>query len=162
MKDFPSEVRIRAFAPEDAASFRTLNEEWISRYFKLEARDHETLGDPVRHILEPGGSILMAWMGPRQVGCCALIPFAPGVLELAKMAVIPELRGRGIGSLLLAKAIDEARGVGARSLFLGSSSKLKNAVHLYEQFGFRHLRLEEIPPMPYNRADVFMALELNP
>jgi predicted N-acetyltransferase YhbS len=42
---------------------------------------------------------------------------------------------------------------------LGSSPELVSAVHLYETFGFRH-----VPPntlrMPYDRADVFMQLEL--
>jgi hypothetical protein len=29
---------------EDATAFRTLNEEWITRYFTLEEKDIETLG----------------------------------------------------------------------------------------------------------------------
>ena len=155
-----SSIEIREFEPADAEAFRTLNEEWISRYFTVEPRDRETLGDPITHIIEPGGSILMVWLGSRRIGCCALIPFSPGVFELSKMAVLPELRGQGIGRILLSAAIEKARGIGCRSLFLGSSTKLKNAVHLYESLGFRHLEPDEIPPMPYNRADVFMALEL--
>ena len=42
-------IEIRALAPgDDATAFRTLNEEWISRYFVLEPKDIETLSDP-RH-----------------------------------------------------------------------------------------------------------------
>jgi hypothetical protein len=33
-------------AAEYATAFRTLNEEWITRYFALEEKDIETLGDP--------------------------------------------------------------------------------------------------------------------
>lgn len=153
-------VQIREFEVGDAEAFRRLNEEWISRHFTLEPRDHETLGKPMEHIIAPGGSILMAWLGSEPVGCCALIPFSSGVYELAKMAVAPELRGRGMGRLILSAAIEKGRELGARSLFLGSSTKLKNAVHLYESYGFRHLEPDEIPPMPYNRADVFMSLTL--
>ena len=41
-------VEIRSLAPDDdATAFRTLNEEWITRYFTLEAKDRETLNDPV-------------------------------------------------------------------------------------------------------------------
>jgi hypothetical protein len=47
-----------------------------------------------------------------------------------------------------------------KRLFLGSNSKLGSAVHLYESFGFRHLKPEEIPPSPYARANVFMELDL--
>jgi putative acetyltransferase len=83
-----------------------------------------------------------------------------GVYELSKMAVSPEMRGRGIGRLLILHLIDEARNMGARSLFLGSQTKLKNAVHLYEAVGFRHVPPERLPLLPYTRADVFMELIL--
>lgn len=145
---------------EDRRAFRTLNEEWIMRYFVLEDKDREILGDPDNAILRKGGRILMVQMGDELVGCVALIPLGNGVYELSKMAVSPRLRGRGVGRKLLEHTIAEARASGATSLFLGSSTKLKNAVHLYESVGFRHVPPEEIPPMPYTRADVFMTMRL--
>jgi GNAT superfamily N-acetyltransferase len=147
-------------AGEDATAFRTLNEEWISRYFTLEAKDREILGDPEGRILKHGGHILMAWLGDQAIGCVALIPMGDGVYELSKMAVSPEMRGLGIGRKVLLEAIKLARQIGARSLFLGSNSKLQNAVHLYESVGFRHVPAESIPDMPYVRANVFMDLPL--
>jgi len=45
-------------------------------------------------------------------------------------------------------------------LFLGSSTKLANAIHLYESVGFRHVAPEENPAMPDTRADVYMKLLL--
>ena len=145
---------------EDTTAFRTLNEEWITRYFTLETMDRETLGDPQKKILEKGGYIFMVYADDQAVGCVALIPIGNGVYELSKMAVSPELRGLGIGRRLLQHAIAEAKRIGARSLFLGSSTKLENAVHLYESVGFRHVPPENIPPMPYTRANVFMELPL--
>jgi len=138
-----------------------LNEEWITRYFKLEAKDVETLGDP-HAILLRGGHIFMVYQGTEAVGCVALIPMSGdgGVYELSKMAVSPSLRGMGIGRRLLEHAIGQARLIGAKSLFLGSSTKLANAVHLYESVGFRHVAPETLPPMPYTRADVFMDMPL--
>lgn len=82
------------------------------------------------------------------------------MFELSKMSVSPELRGRGYGRRILHAAINRARELGAASLFLGSSTKLPNAVHLYESVGFKHVAIEQIGPMPYVRADVFMELEL--
>ncbi len=155
------QIEIRPLrAGEDATAFRTLNEEWISRYFTLEAKDREILGDPEGRILKHGGHILMAWLGDQAVGCVALIPMGDGVYELSKMAVSPEMRGLGIGRKVLLEAIKLARQIGARSLFLGSNSKLQNAVHLYESVGFRHVPAESIPDMPYVRANVFMDLPL--
>ncbi|HTW81237.1 MAG TPA: GNAT family N-acetyltransferase [Terracidiphilus sp.] len=155
------EVEIRSLAAgDDATAFRTLNEEWITRYFALEAKDRETLNDPDHSVLLKGGSIFMAYAGAEAVGCVALIPMRDGIYELSKMAVAPHLRGRGIGRCLLQHAIAQARSLGARSLFLGSNTRLKNAVHLYESVGFRHVKPESLPPMPYSRADVFMEMPL--
>jgi putative acetyltransferase len=157
----PPAVEIRSLAPgDDATAFRTLNEEWITRHFTLEAKDRETLNDPVHSILLKGGHIFMAYAAAEAVGCVALIPMQDGIYELSKMAVSPHLRGRGIGRRLLQHAIAQARGLGAKSLFLGSNTRLKNAVHLYESVGFRHVKPESLPPMSYSRADVFMEMPL--
>ncbi len=56
-------------------------------------------------ILGRGGSIYMVHVEGRPVGCVALIPIGGGVYELSKMAILPELRGMGIGRRLLEHAI---------------------------------------------------------
>jgi len=38
-------VAIREFKPGDEACFRKLNAEWITRYFRIEAKDEEALTD---------------------------------------------------------------------------------------------------------------------
>src|SRR6202051_4938962 len=169
----PPAIEIRPLLPgDDATAFRTLNEEWITRHFTLEKKDIETLGDPENVILRKGGHIFMARAISKStdaaesataetVACVALIPMGNGVYELSKMAVSPRLRGLGIGRSLLEFAIAQARRIGARALFLGSSTKLPNAVHLYESVGFRHVPPERLPPMPYARADVFMERPLS-
>jgi putative acetyltransferase len=144
----------------DAAVFRELNEEWIAQYFAIEEQDRRQLDDPVAAYIETGGEILIAELDGRAVGCVALMPDGTGAYELSKMAIAPGLRGRGAGRRLLSGVIDRARELGASSLFLGSSRKLANAVHLYESLGFRHVAPETLH-MPYARADVFMALQLD-
>jgi len=155
------EVEIRPLEiGEDSSAFRTLNEEWITRYFVLEPKDRETLGDPENTILRKGGGIFIAYAAGKAVGCVALIPMENGVYELSKMAVSPESRGLGIGRKLLEYAIAQARELGAMSLFLGSNSVLKSSVHLYESIGFRHVLPEKLPDMHYSRANVFMEMPL--
>jgi putative acetyltransferase len=146
---------------EDGTAFRVLNEEWISRYFTLEPKDRETLGDPENTILRKGGQVFMVYVQEAAVGCVALISMGDGVFELSKMAVSPALRGQGIGRRLLEHAIAQAKELCARSLFLGSNSVLKNAIHLYETVGFHHVPPEKLPNMHYSRADVFMEMPLD-
>ena len=146
---------------EDGSAFRVLNEEWITRYFTLEAKDRETLEDPENAILRKGGRVILVYEGEQAVGCVALLHVGEGTYELSKMAVLPALRGRGIGRRLLAFTIEQAREMGAKQLSLGSSTKLPNAVHLYESLGFVHVPPERLPWMKYARSDVFMELALS-
>ncbi|KAK1183818.1 GNAT family N-acetyltransferase [Streptomyces sp. NBS 14/10] len=145
----------------DAAAFRVLNEEWISRLFTLEEEDRAVLGDPFGHIVGPGGDVLLA-RDPGTgavVGCVALLAHPDAVFELAKMAVAPAAQGRGIGRQLVAAAIDRARALGAARVFLGTNSKLSPAIHLYEEAGFVRIPRDRLPVADYYaRADVPMEL----
>ncbi|MEV1017289.1 GNAT family N-acetyltransferase [Micromonospora sp. NPDC049801] len=157
----PSTLTVTSMTtPEEADAFRTLNEEWISHRFTIEESDRKTLGDPFAAIVAPGGDVLVLRDGGEIVGCVALVRSSADVFELSKMAVTPALRGRGLGRQLIEAAIGRARELGAATLFLGSSTKLPNAVHLYETAGFQHVDAEQIPLAPYDRADVFMRMAL--
>lgn len=156
-----SEIVFREMASQsDADAFRALNEEWISKWFRLEEKDIATLSDPVGKISTLGGHVYMAADGDRVLGTGALIRFGEGIYELSKMAVSPETRGQGIGRRLILYMLDQARALGAHTVFLGSSKKLENAVHLYESIGFQHVPPDELPEMKYARADVFMKMAL--
>jgi len=48
----------------------------------------------------------------------------------------PELRGAGLGQLLLAHAISESRAVGASRLRLTVYKTNTSALHIYRKFGF--------------------------
>jgi putative acetyltransferase len=153
-----SPVLIRSFRPGDAIDFRRLNEEWITRYFRLEEKDSRTLDDPGKHILAAGGYIAMAVVDKVAVGCCAVIRLDDTSFEVAKMAVTPFWQGRGLGRKLLEHVIAEARRLRAERLYLETNSKLTPAIRLYESFGFVHLPADRVTPSPYRRADVYMEL----
>lgn len=144
----------------DAAAFQSLNERWITTFFALEDEDRRLLGDPVQHIVDPGGVVLVARLGNEVVGCVGLAPHGVDEFELVKMAVDPDHQGHGTGRRLIRAAIDRARTLGARRVLLETNSSLASAIHLYETSGFRHLGADEHPPSPYVRADVAMALDL--
>jgi ribosomal protein S18 acetylase RimI-like enzyme len=84
-----------------------------------------------------------------------------GGFEVSKMAVSPGLRGAGVGRQILEHVVDFARANGAKRLYIETSHKLPNAIHLYESVGFRHLPPERVVASPYNRADVYMEMFLS-
>lgn len=154
------EVSIRSFRTGDAAAFRALNEAWITRWFYLEPEDVRVLNDPEGQILGVGGHIFVAVLREQVVGCCALLPLPNRKLRLVRMAVEEELRGRGIGRLLLKAAVEKAQALGALRITLETSTKLPGAIHLYASMGF-----DRVTPAPeqqerLQRADVFMELAL--
>lgn len=153
-----SDVVIEPYRSKYQNAFRNLNEEWITRHFKMEKPDHEALDHPKRYILDRGGFIFVAVLEQRPVGVCALLRREDlQGYELAKMAVSSEFRGRNIGFLLGTAVIEKAISLGASRLFLESNTVLKPAIALYQKLGFRKI---VGPPTPYERCNIQMELIL--
>ncbi len=153
-------MQIIDFDPRFAEAFRTLNEAWITRFFAVEAKDREILGDPQGRIIDRGGYVFFVVESGVAVGCVSLIPMADGGFEIAKMAVDEASHGRGYAKALMGACIDRARSLGSPRLYLESGSPLTPAITLYKSFGFRDLEPERRPNSPYARADVWMELLL--
>jgi putative acetyltransferase len=151
-------VVIDTFRPEHAAAFDALNRAWLTAYELLEPADELHLTDPVGQILAPGGQIFLALEKDVVVGTCAAIPHGPGAFEVAKLAVAPAARSRGLGRQLVEACLRYARHRGARHAVLVSNSRLGAALRLYERLGFRPAPMPST--MPYATADVYMELDL--
>ncbi|RPD41664.1 bifunctional helix-turn-helix transcriptional regulator/GNAT family N-acetyltransferase [Chitinophaga barathri] len=154
-----SQVRIVDYSPEYAGAFKTLNEEWISAYFKMEEADHKALDNPDSYILQKGGAIIVALYNDEPVGVCALIKMNDPHydFELAKMAVSPKAQGKNIGWLLGRAIIEKAAAMGAFRLYLESNTILKPAISLYHKLGFKKVAGH---PTPYERCNIQMELEI--
>lgn len=155
-----SSFHLREFQPGDAPAFRTLNTEWIERYFRLEAADEAVLSNPESVILDRGGRIFFALRDGEFLGCCALIRVTDDEFELAKMAVTSAAQGTGLGRALMTAAIEAARRDGVRRIVLETNSAMIPAVRLYESAGFRRIPAGQVHPSAYARSDVAMELLL--
>lgn len=71
------------------------------------------------------------------VGTVGLYPMNGETVELRKMYLARELRGRGLGKRTLARAIERARELGFKKVYLETAGVLKEAVGLYCKFGFQ-------------------------
>lgn len=138
--------------------FESINKQWIEQYFVLEGIDHQVLHRHREYILDKGGYIFFALEDGVVVGTVALKKETDGLFELTKMGVVPEARSKGIGQQLLRHCIDFARQRNIPKLFLDSSRKLVNAIHIYHKIGFREI---PVPSSEYARCDIRMELSLN-
>ena len=76
------------------------------------------------------------------VGSCGFAQLAggePGTCELRKMYFMPELRGLGVGSALLAQCLARSRKAGFEQMYLETLTAMSQARALYERSGFRAL-----------------------
>jgi ribosomal protein S18 acetylase RimI-like enzyme len=148
-----SMITIRSFEPKDAAIFKQLNIEWLETYFEVEPIDEFVLSNPIEQIIEPGGFIFMAELNNEVVGTFAFKKDAEGFMELTKMAVLPAIRGGGVGKALLAFAIEFADQQQWPFIYLYSNTKLAPAIHLYRKVGF----IEQVLDASlYKRANIKM------
>ncbi|MEO9852588.1 MAG: bifunctional helix-turn-helix transcriptional regulator/GNAT family N-acetyltransferase [Reichenbachiella sp.] len=153
-------IQIVEYESRFRSDFKKLNEEWITAYFKLEQADSIALDNPEGYILDKGGAILIALDKNEVLGVCALLKMNDENYdyELAKMAVSPMAKGKGIGSLLGKAIVDKARSLGASNIYLESNTILKPAISLYEKLGFKKVAGH---PTPYERCNIQMELKLN-
>ena len=154
-----SQVQIVGFDDRFAEDFGRLNYEWIEKSYGVEQHDHDVLDHPRTSVIEPGGEIYFAVENEVAIGTVAMIPLSTDSFELAKMAVDPEARGRGVGDLLMAACIEFAHGCGAKSIILESNTKQEAAIKLYRKFGFVEIPLD--PNSHFVRANIRMELAIS-
>ncbi len=99
---------------------------------------------------QPGVLVLLAWLDERAVGLASCFfgfsTFAARpLLNVHDLAVLPELRGRGIGRALLAAAEEHARARGCVKLTLEVLEDNVGAQRLYRAQGFRDYELGGVP-----------------
>jgi len=155
----PRPVVVR-YREEFRSEFERLNREWIETYFVLEAADRETLGDPRRKILDPGGQVFFVLDRGEAQGTCAVLRHSADECEIAKMAVAPSARGRGYGDLLMEASLAFAREIDSRRVVIVSNTVLSPAIRLYQKHGFVEVPLAS--DGRYRRANIRLELELSP
>jgi GNAT superfamily N-acetyltransferase len=98
--------------------------------------DAELAGLPGSYAA-PGGTLLLARLGGRPVGCVAVRRLDAGRCEMKRLYVRPAFRAAGIGILLAQEAIGWARRAGYRVILLDTLPAMRAARTVYELLGFR-------------------------
>jgi putative acetyltransferase len=159
---------LRVARPEDEAAVRDLVFDVLREYGLPPdpGRTDADLAGLPRCYVDAGGTfdVLVARDpgrgegGEEVVGTVGLMPVAAGEVELRKMYLRPDWRGRGEGKRLLRHALARAGELGFRRVVLETASSMREARALYEAHGFRRYD----PPHLSSRCDRAYALELAP
>ncbi len=154
-------IEIVEYIPEYRLYFKSLNYEWLKKYFWVEKEDEEMLSNPESIIIGKGGFIFFAKEKDEVLGTAAVIKHENGTYELAKMCVTEKAQGRQIGKKLALAAIEKIKKENTDSMFLETSKRLQAACYLYKKLGFQQVEYDEGEHSKYGRASIKMKLNLN-
>ena len=120
---------ISAHEPTDGECAARYYAEYFGDPQRIASADEE----PLVAVEEGGGAV---------IGVCGFQPDAyvtPGIYWLSWFYVDESCRGRGVGTALLHSVIESVSALGARKLFVDTSSDpiYEDAVGFYEHFGFQ-------------------------
>ena len=105
----------------------------------------------------PTGRLLLGRCGGEWAGCVALRPFSQNIGELKRLYVRPAFRRQGLGRALVHGVIQAARQIGYSRMRLDTLDLMKEALTLYDSFGFRPI--EPYRHNPYSGA-IYLELAL--
>lgn len=134
-----TEISIRSATNADCKNIQTLVFSILEEYGlkpDLQGTDQD-ITDVEKHYIERGGIFeIIENSDGELLGTVGLYPMNKTTVELRKMYFAPEIRGKGYGKQTLQRMIETAKTLGFKKIYLETASVLKEAVGLYEKFGF--------------------------
>jgi GNAT superfamily N-acetyltransferase len=109
----------------------------------------------------PGGCLLLATLDGQSAGCVGYRRLSKDVCELKRLYVRPTFRGKGIGRLLVAELIQQARLSNYRMVRLETVSFMPEAHQLYQSLGFEFRAPYYEIPESLREITYFMELQLD-
>ncbi|MER7083456.1 GNAT family N-acetyltransferase [Saccharopolyspora kobensis] len=129
--------------PDVLGLLREYTDEMASRYYGRPATDAEVdeaiAEDPNAGLHPPTGVFLVARAQAELVGCVGIRELEPGIAELKRMYIRPQVRGRGAAARLLAEVEQHAQQLGYRAIRLDTRSDLVEARRLYARHGYQEV-----------------------
>lgn len=96
----------------------------------------------------PQGGILLYKDGGNYIGCAAVRNKGNGIAELKRMYIQPAYQGKGLGPVLLNKALELAAALGYEKIRLDTLDTMLPAMNLYTKAGFYRIDAYYHNPQP--------------
>ncbi len=114
--------------------------ESIRRLVNFYASEGKMLPRSLSEIFENIRDFHVAEAGKKLVGCCALHVFWEDLAEIRSLAVHPDEVGRGLGTTLVSRALEEAPSLGIRRVFI-----LTAIPKYFSRLGFKDTDRSSLP-----------------
>ena len=131
------EREIVALIRRNLESFDKAESVLVATFRRLENLDHFYQGEGCRLFVAKNMAL-----GGQAIACAGLgplhgLPLSEGIGEIRDLVVEEDCRGKGLGSRLLRRCIEEAKSLGYQRLYLETSKNMVNARKLFLRSGFR-------------------------
>ena len=158
-------IEIRNIRPDDNIIMAKIIRDTLTE-FKANKPGTVFYDDTTDHLFEVfqanRSAYFVAFLDNKLVGGCGIYPtkdLPENTCELVKLYLIPAIREKGIGKLLLEYCIAEAKKRGFKNMYLETMPELTSAIPLYEKFGFTYLK-SSMGNSGHNGCSVWMIKEL--
>ena len=142
---------VRPFCPADQAEVKDLIlAGLVDHWGVLDPNKNPDLNDIASTYA--GATFLVACLEGRVVGTGALVPRGGSTAKIVRMSVARDLRRRGVGRMILARLVEQARTSGMRQVVLETTATWHEVIAFYLDYGFRITHTAG--------GDVYFALEL--
>ena len=102
----------------------------------------------IQYSFPAGGLILIQDNNNNYVGCGGIRKHKDSIAELKRMYIKPDHRGKGLGKKLLVFLIELVKKLGYKKIWLDTLESLKEATHIYRNFGFIQIDAYRYNPNP--------------
>jgi ribosomal protein S18 acetylase RimI-like enzyme len=159
---------IRSVAPQDAAilaalirrSFRGVAERFRLTPDNCPTHPSNCTEEWITFDLSRGKQFFLLEVGGRPAGCVAITRSDDRTGKIERLAVLPEARRHGCGSLLLEHALQALRGMGLARAELAIIAQHDDLCDWYVRRGFAVTGTREFPHLPF--AAAFLSMDLCP
>jgi ribosomal protein S18 acetylase RimI-like enzyme len=131
------ELRLRRFESGDAAEVWNLHELAVAAVPGAPGAHHwDDLHDVMRHYIDSGGEFPVGIAAESVVAMGGFQPRSASKVEIMRMRVHPDWRGRGLGKTLLGALERAAREHGYRQVYLETTVVQTAALGMYRRHGY--------------------------
>ncbi|MBC8460367.1 MAG: GNAT family N-acetyltransferase [Deltaproteobacteria bacterium] len=128
---------------------------WLNMDLSFQDIDKELSNFPLMYG-PPNGLFLLAWHRGELGGGVGLRMFEDNVCEMKRLFVYDQFKNKGVGRSLCTALIQEAMNLGYEKMRLDTLGRMKAAIRLYENLGFK-----EIEPYRFNPDPTTKYMELS-
>ncbi|MGV3549925.1 GNAT family N-acetyltransferase [Rhizobium sp.] len=116
--------------------------------------------DPVAKFLRPEARLFIAKVDGVAAGCVAFDRFDDARLEIHRVFVTPDYRGRGVARAMIGTVLSEAGRTGLKTMLVQTGLFMQGAIALYEAMGFVRCPPFRAVPDAIAATEVFLSRPL--